>query len=194
MAKSPVYSANIRRIPERIIRGGRGVGLTGAVQMMKELNRQIRKTKGLSQKGLVEVSIHIRNETEDVTPKTPVDIGNLRASWFSVAPEGLVSDPKGFSGNFKNRLFKKMQYKASQLKAEHNAIIAECQQKAVAYGNPNLYMGFSANYAMWVHEMVERFGDVDWSREGSGGKWFEAAIKRNRKTILQIVRDNAYIT
>lgn len=193
MAKGVAYSANIRQIPERIIRGRKGVGLTGAVQMMKELNRQVRKVKGLSQKGLAEVSIHIRNETENVVPKTPVDTGNLRASYFAVAPEGLVNDPKGFSGNFKNRLFKKMQYKASQLKAEHAAIISECQQKAAAYGDPNLYMGFSANYAMWVHEMVERFGDVEWSREGSGGKWFEAAIKRNKRVILQILRDNAYI-
>lgn len=45
-------------------------------------------------------------------------------------------------------------------------------------------MGFSANYALWVHEM---YGAVNWSRPGSGPGFFIQSINRNHDTILQII-------
>jgi len=54
--------------------------------------------------------------------------------------------------------------------------------------------GFSAEYAAFVHEMIgtsER--PINWSRPGSGPKFFEAALKRNTKKIFEIIRDNAEI-
>lgn len=50
-----------------------------------------------------------------------------------------------------------------------------------------LMMGFSANYALWVHEMYDR--PVNWTIPGSGPKFLEAAVNRNRDKILQIVAD-----
>lgn len=50
-----------------------------------------------------------------------------------------------------------------------------------------LRMGYSANYALWVHEM---YGAVNWTREGSGAGWFKDAIDRNHDEILQTIADN----
>lgn len=46
--------------------------------------------------------------------------------------------------------------------------------------------GYSAGYALWVHEMVDA---KHWSRDGSGPKWLERSINRNHDTLLQIIAD-----
>ena len=56
-------------------------------------------------------------------------------------------------------------------------------------GNPVVRLGFSASYAIFVHENV----GATFQRPGSGAKFFESALKRNTETILQIIRDNAEI-
>jgi hypothetical protein len=58
-----------------------------------------------------------------------------------------------------------------------------------------LIMGFSANYAVYVHEMMESsLGNaINWSRPGSGPKFFESAIKRNVNVILGIIKATAQI-
>jgi len=51
---------------------------------------------------------------------------------------------------------------------------------------PGVVMGFSANYAVFVHEMV----GANFSRPGSGARFFYAALKRNQKKILKIMQNN----
>ena len=61
-------------------------------------------------------------------------------------------------------------------------------------GMPALLIGFNANYAIFVHEMVDDSGrKINWNRPGSGAKFFEAALSRNAKLILQTIQKNAYI-
>ena len=61
-------------------------------------------------------------------------------------------------------------------------------------GMVGLLIGFNANYAIFVHEMVDKeAGTINWNRPGSGPKFFEQALTRNEKLILQTIRDNAYI-
>ena len=61
-------------------------------------------------------------------------------------------------------------------------------------GMPGLLIGFSANYAVFVHEMVDKEGKaINWNRPGSGPKFFEQALTRDQKLKLQTIRDNAYI-
>jgi len=62
--------------------------------------------------------------------------------------------------------------------------------------NVGMRFGFSANYAMYVHERVEgapwgagTVGKVNWSQPGSGPKFLEAAIKRNTDKILLIMKE-----
>jgi len=59
---------------------------------------------------------------------------------------------------------------------------------------PSLVCGFNANYAVFVHEMVDKSGKkIDWSRPNSGPKFFEKALNRNHKEILEVIRNNARI-
>lgn len=60
-----------------------------------------------------------------------------------------------------------------------------------AAGNHGLTMGFSAPYALWVHEMVD--GNINWQRPESGPKFLQAAINRNYETILQIIADKSIL-
>lgn len=54
--------------------------------------------------------------------------------------------------------------------------------------------GFGANYAIYVHEMVDKSGKaINWSRPGSGPKFFESSFKRNSQRVLQIIKENAEI-
>jgi len=70
-----------------------------------------------------------------------------------------------------------------------------------------LLMGFGANYATFVHEMVDadftsprvRYGPgkgrkrIYTPRPGAGAKFFEEALKRNKGQILSIIQRNAKI-
>ena len=55
--------------------------------------------------------------------------------------------------------------------------------------NPALFFGYNANYALWVHEMV----DADFHREGSGAKFLESKLKNHTDDILKTIRDNVKI-
>lgn len=47
-------------------------------------------------------------------------------------------------------------------------------------------IGFSANYAIWVHENME---NKNFTRKGSGPKFLESALKANVKTILNTIKE-----
>jgi hypothetical protein len=66
-------------------------------------------------------------------------------------------------------------------------LIATWQASPLTEGTKHgVRMGFSANYALWVHEML---GDVKWSRPGSGPKFLQKAIERNHEQILSILAE-----
>jgi len=50
---------------------------------------------------------------------------------------------------------------------------------------PVLVMGFTADYAWYVHEMV----GAKFKRSGAGAKFLEAALNRNRQEVLKAIRD-----
>ena len=61
---------------------------------------------------------------------------------------------------------------------------------------PAVICGFSANYAVFVHEMLSSKTDnpINWSRPGSGPKFFQSALRRNQDKILQIIWENARVS
>jgi hypothetical protein len=48
-----------------------------------------------------------------------------------------------------------------------------------------LRIGFTANYAVFVHENMNP--DVNWNRKDSGPKFLESALERNGKTVLRTI-------
>jgi len=153
--------------------------------VLSNLNREIKKIEGNSLRGLILVSAFIRNETEHKPPLTPVDLGNLRSSWFTVTAEGRGKEDRH------NKPF--VGPKRGVYTSEHQSTIEEC--RGLVIGNEKskkgkyLMMGYSVNYALYVHEMQ----GARFKRHGANAKWFQTAVMRNRDKILEIVRENAKI-
>jgi hypothetical protein len=165
----------------------------GLEQVMNNLNKELAGIKARSMKGLILSAALIRRETETTPPLTPVDTGNLRASWFVVSASAVQAG----SGNkqFKGK-------KASQMELDHTSTLEEAQAMVRAksgMGREFIILGYSANYGIFVHEKLDMHDPANpyWKnkkwRPGSGPKWLQQAIDRNRSRILQIVRDNAKI-
>lgn len=58
------------------------------------------------------------------------------------------------------------------------------------YGKvPMLTIGYHANYAAFVHEMI----GASFKRPGAGPKWFQSAIRRNTGNIVKIIQQEARI-
>ncbi len=54
---------------------------------------------------------------------------------------------------------------------------------------PVLFLGFSANYAVYIHEMY----GAHFQRPGAGAGFFVASIKRNKEKILKAIKENAKV-
>lgn len=155
-------------------------GLKGLNNVVANLNKEINKIEGGSLKGLIRSAILIRRDMEATSPKIPIDLGNLRASWFVTTSKGET--PAGTSPGFKGE-------NAGELSSGHSRTVAENKSKAQASKNPGVVLGFSANYAFIVHESVGK----SFKRPGSGAKFFEASLKRNTKKILAVIQEEARI-
>ena len=62
--------------------------------------------------------------------------------------------------------------------------------KKVSSTKSVITFGFTANYALYVHEMVGSSGDgsdINWSRPGSGPHFFSAALGRNYRKMLYLI-------
>lgn len=54
---------------------------------------------------------------------------------------------------------------------------------------PAVLMGFNANYAVYVHEMI---GAI-FQRPGAGPKFFQSSLRRNSEKIISIIKADAEI-
>lgn len=159
-------------------------GLRGVKQVMEGLNRALKQTKENSLRALIRCSIVVRRGTEKESPKTPVDTGNLRASWFAVTTKEIKTSSAGFKGE-----------DAGEMQTNHSNAISEAKNMVRVYPYPSLVMGYTANYALYVHEMVDadfitprkRGGKTTARRSGAGAKWFEASLLRNEQEMLRII-------
>lgn len=152
------------------------VTVKGVEKVMKNLNKQVMRIKKGSLTGLIEASIVIRRDMEASAPTIPIDTGNLRASWFTVTSTGQTSNKGGsFSGD-----------NAREMETQHSSVMAEAKAN-VSGNNPAVSMGFTANYAAAVHENT----GANFNRPGSGAKFLESALMRNKKTILKTIAGKA---
>ena len=171
------------------IRSGQIV-LKGMDKVMLNLNKEFQKLKVKSTKGLIEAAIIVHRDMENTPPLIPLDLGNLRASWFSVIKRGDTAAPGVWKGK-----------EAGKMKGEHSISISKFKTVVSGIKDPSMIMGFSANYAIYVHERIrgaswgEKMSvlDVKWSKEGSGAKFFEQALNRNEKAILLVLAANTKI-
>lgn len=165
----------------------------GLKEVVENLNREIKKIEDYSLAGLIEGARIVWEDVERTEPLTPVDTGNLRNSRFTVTASGTPSN-LNTSGSFKDNPRTKL--KGSQMQSEHIAAKEEArgiiQASEAGRRGRFLVMGYSANYAAPVHENMQMKSE-NMTRPGSGPKWFEYALKRNTKNIVEAVRKNAMI-
>lgn len=152
-----------------------GIRIQGMTQVLTNLNRELDRIKYASLSGLIKYAINVRRDMDKIPPLIPVDLGNLRSSFYIVTKLG-VKQGGGSHFNGEN---------SAELSGDHAAAIAEAQGIAQSIFNPTVVMGFSANYALWVHENVDP-GTI-WSRPGSGAKFFESALKKNVPNFIGTV-------
>ena len=166
--------------------------------LMADVNAELQKVVNRSEDGLIDATVHIRRTTEDKVPRTPVDVGNLRASWFGVTRKGSVPDTVG-SGSFRSN--PETGVKAEKMAADHRSLVGEA--RAMTGGkDPVSIMGFSAFYAAPVHEME----GADFTgknargssrrrsrRPGAGPKYLETHVYEEKDEIIRIVAKRAKI-
>jgi hypothetical protein len=164
--------------------------IEGFEEVMNNLNKEIIAIEQRTVKGLVKSLAYIRNDTEKTPYITPLDYGNLSSSWFIVTASSVQPTDR-FSTGFKNNPERKIS--VSTFTGWHSSTIAEAQTivKEKSQGKTKFVMGgYSANYALWVHENMEA---KNWSRPLSGPKWLEASFKRSTPKILEIIKENAAV-
>jgi len=152
------------------------VKLQGFDQVMKNLNKEIEGIKNRSLKGLIRAAILVRRDMEHTSPKIPIDTGNLRASFYTVTSKGRITS--GGTPAFKGE-------QAKTLVANHPGEVNQARSLIAQEDRPAVALGFSAFYALFVHEMV----GANFRRPGSGAKFFESALKRNHKKIVKTIRE-----
>jgi hypothetical protein len=162
--------------------------IKGMDQVVANINKQLVKMKGDAMEGMIDAAILIRTDMENTSPKVPIDLGNLRASFFVVTSRG--ESKVGGSPNFKGE-------EASEMASGHSTVVSNSKQLAVGSGRASVILGFSANYAIYVHENVgAKFHYTDiktkktHGRPGAGAKFFEAAWERNKKQVLILIKNN----
>jgi len=156
------------------------VQVKGLEEVLKALKDVASKTDRASLRGLIRSSIIVRNATEKQSPKTPVDTGNLRASWFTVTNKGTTEE--GTGAEFKGS-------DAGKMSTQHSRVLTEAKSE-VAGSKPGVGFGFSANYAAEVHEAAE---GRNWNRPGSGPKFLEQALLKNKNAILKVIKEETKI-
>lgn len=149
--------------------------LKGMRQVLTNINREVERIKGASTKGLILAAIEIHRDTENTSPITPVDTGNLRSSWYVVTGRSV---PQGSTANFRGK-------KAGEASAAHTRELAFA--RGLATGKPIVVFGFSANYAFWVHEDYEK----RYKRPRSGAGFFVSSIKNKQNEIINIIANES---
>lgn len=164
----------------------------GLAQVMANINAEVIKIKNRTNKGLILSAALVRNSTEKKPPLTPVDTGNLRASWFTVTAAQNVADPLNKSGQFKvtGERSSITKERLAKLKTDHPQVKAQAKAELAKLGAGKkligIMMGYTAFYAVYVHEAVDKV----FHRPGSGPKWLEVHLWNNKANILEIIRQN----
>jgi len=164
-------------------------GVKGFEQVVHNLNRELMALEERSLAGLLHAIAFVRVDMDKTPPTIPVDLGNLRASWFVCTKKSTKTDePVWDAGPDREGEFRDV----AKLSSDHSSAIQFAKQAANSVKHSNVVAGFSANYAAPVHEM-EDTKSVNWNQPGSGSWFFVSALNRNKDEIVKIVAENSKI-
>lgn len=161
----------------------------GLDKVLANLNKEIAKLKGNVQKGLTLAMLEIKGRSME---KTPVDVGNLRASHYLVSGMGGGEAPA--SGGFNTA-----EPGGARVASEHPGHVAEALAHARRKQSPFAEIGCTAFYAVYVHENVEMkwrgkprkkpHKGLYWDPQGEAtAKFLEIAIREGVNKILSTIK------
>lgn len=161
------------------------INVSGAATIRRRANAVIADMRGRSLKGLIKTQSSLHEQMLSIPPTIPKEYGNLRRSYFCATSNGAIRPGR-------SPIFTNERKAAGRLKSDHARVTKESAARAVSRKKtvgPNIVFGFSAYYAWWVHEMVDRdkTAKINWTTAGSGPKYFDTHIKRYRRKILKDV-------
>lgn len=164
------------------------IRVEGLDNALNNLAKEIKRIPFRTKKGMISAGFLIQRESQKLTP---VDTGNLKNSAFVTWGLGTGSTGKTFKGS-----------DASEMSERHNKVVSdEASTLSNSEMSPEVKIGYSASYAIFVHENTEA-SHVK-SKTGKGGtadlvqvgesKFLEKAIKRNKHRILQTIKNEGQI-
>jgi len=148
--------------------------LSGLSEVLRRLNKEIEDIELHTREGLTEAALVVK---ADSVRKTPIDLGNLRNSAFILVTDGQADNT---SPSFVGK-------DAGKASDDHSKAIAEAR-RIVGKGKYrfNAIVGYTANYALWVHEMPSHF-----NFNSGTNKFLEKALLKNKNRILKILVKHA---
>jgi len=152
--------------------------LENVKQFMGNFNMEVQKMRGRTIQGLIKAGIVLWRAAE---PHTPVDTSNLNHSWFIVSMKGTNKESKNnsFTGE-----------KAGQRQQEYEAVTAQAEQEVGSFSTkkrPFIIFGYTANYAVFVHENV----DANFKRHGARARWLYKAMRDKEEKMLEIIAEES---
>ena len=160
--------------------------------LISNINKELKNIEGRGLIGLLAAASHIYSDMDKTPPRIPIDTGNLRASFFIVSTKGGGDQSKG-TGDFKGG-------DAAERKNEKGQVVGMVESAITAFKQPAVGLGFTANYATFVHENLnanftgKNTGKLkDKRRAGAGPRFFSTALERNQGKIIEIVAKYAKI-
>ncbi len=151
----------------------------GIEKVMAKLRKELKTIEDKTVSSLVKGAIIIQRDMEYTPPLTPVDLGNLRSSFFITSINQTVS-PGSFVGPF-----------ASEIGSYSSSVVNKYSSRSNTKNKNgySVFFGFTAYYATKVHE----WDTAIFKRPGSGPFFFEASIKRNASRIITLAWEEAKI-
>jgi hypothetical protein len=166
--------------------------LQGFDVVLANLNKEIAAIEGRTVQGLVKAAELIEKEMKHTPPVIPEDTGNLKQSFYIVAPTGGTLGMSGLRTPVPSFKMKDASTDISGITQSYFHAVSEAQSKvkSASKTHPIVILGFGAPYSVYVHEML---GNISWTKRNSGPKFFESALKRSTSKLLSIIAENAKI-
>jgi hypothetical protein len=178
--------------------GGKATYLQGMEDVIRNLNIEIGRIRGLTQEGLFKAMEHVHRKAE---PATPVRTGALISSWFVVGnsrsigggfklniPSSVRAQAKDRGNSFK---IKKMTKSQQKNYAQIHKSSVETAKAELGDVDMAVIGGYSVPYAGYIHESIAGKNKAqNWSRPGSHAWWLQEAFNGSRDEIMKIIIQN----
>jgi len=153
-----------------------GIRVEGLEDALRTVNAQIKLIPFRTLKGMIAAGLTIQRRAQNLVP---VDLGNLKASAFTTWATKASSSSPSFRQGEKGR-----KVDTAKLAADHASVVAQSKASLSprTFVHPQVEVGFSANYAIYVHEDMEAA-----HKKGKQAKFLQEAFVQGRSDIIKAI-------